>query len=79
MDLRGSSEPMADAPMRPNLRMVLAYSEADFTTFMRTGKALGDRDLKLMSSVARWRYSQFTDNEIKALYDYLVELSRRDP
>lgn len=78
MDLRGGDENIADAPPRPDLRMVSAYSPKDFFTLMRTGKAIGGRDLELMSGVARWRYSRFTDTEIKALYDYLVELARRD-
>ena len=77
MDLRGSTEQLSDAPPRPALHLVGAYSAEDFTTLMKTGKAIGGRDLKLMNSVARWRYSRFTDDEINAVYDYLVELARR--
>jgi cytochrome c553 len=78
MDLRGGDENIADAPPRPDLRMVSAYSPEDFSSLMRTGKAIGGRDLELMSGVARWRYSRFTEAEITAVYDYLVELARRD-
>jgi hypothetical protein len=67
---------MADAPARPNLRMVGGYSREDFATLMRTGKGMGDRELKLMGGVARWRYSRFTVREVDAVYDYLVELTR---
>ena len=77
MDLAGSSEGLMDAPPRPGLTMVAAYSEQDFFTLMRTGKALGDRDLKLMSGVARWRYSKLTDTEIKAIYAYLIRLANQ--
>jgi cytochrome c553 len=77
MDLAGSAEALSDAPPRPGLSLVAAYSEAEFFTLMRTGKALGDRDLKLMSGVARWRYSQLTDQEIKAIYAYLLKLAEQ--
>ncbi|GAB2686521.1 hypothetical protein GCM10027170_17190 [Aliiglaciecola aliphaticivorans] len=59
--------------------MVAAYSEEEFVTLMRTGKALGNRDLKLMGGVARFRYAKFTDSEINAIYHYLVKLAERDP
>ena len=70
---------MAGAPARPDLRMVGSYSRVDFATFMTTGKAAGERELVLMSAVARRRYSHFTDAEEDAVYNYLAELARRDP
>ena len=79
MDLEGSTEQLTDAPPRPSLRIVAAYSAQDFSTLMRTGKPIGDRELTLMGSVSRWRYSRFSDAEIKAVYDYLVVLSRSVP
>lgn len=79
MDLRGSDDRLADAPPRPNLRMVAAYSAEEFASLMNTGTGLGGRELKLMGGVARWRYSQFTEEETRAVYDYLVALSERDP
>ena len=79
MDLQGHIEPMLDAPPPPNLRIVAAYSAEDFSTLMKTGKPIGDRELKVMGGVSRGRYSRFTDNEIKAVYDYLAELARRPP
>jgi hypothetical protein len=33
----------------------------------RTGKAQGDGELELMSQVARWRFTHFSDAEIRAL------------
>jgi len=70
---------MMDAPPPPDLRIVAAYSAEDFSTLMKTGKPIGDRELKVMGGVARGRYSRFTDSEVKAVYDYLAELARRGP
>ncbi len=77
MNLEGRTEQMMDAPPPPNLRIVAAYSAEDFSTLMKTGKPIGDRELIVMGGVSRGRYSRFTDKEIKAVYDYLVELARR--
>lgn len=79
MDLQGSTEQLMDAPPRPTLRIVAAYSPEEFSTLMKTGKPVGDRELSLMGGVSRWRYSRLTDNEIKAVYDYLAELARQNP
>jgi hypothetical protein len=51
---------------------VADYSPEAFTQLMRTGKGLGERDLKLMSEVARSRFVNFTDEEISELYRYLM-------
>ncbi|MDJ0916636.1 MAG: cytochrome c [Woeseiaceae bacterium] len=79
MNLQGRIEPMLDAPPPPNLRIVAAYSAEAFSTLMKTGKPVGDRELKVMGGVSRGRYSRFTDGEVKAVYDYLAELARRGP
>ena len=79
MNLEGSAEQMSGAPPRPSLRMVAAYSMEDFSTLMKTGKPIGGRELQVMGGVSRGRYSRFTDGEIQAVYDYLMELSRRAP
>lgn len=55
----------------PDLAVVATYSRADFTKFMRTGAASGNRELRSMSGIARQRFAHFTDEEIAALYDYL--------
>jgi hypothetical protein len=41
---------------------------------LRTGVAAGDREVSLMSEVARGRYSHLTDEEIEAIYQYLKRL-----
>jgi hypothetical protein len=38
---------------------------------MRTGSALGNRELPTMSLVARKRFSHFSDDELHALYAFL--------
>lgn len=66
LDLRGGG-------FAPDLVVGAGYSETDFERLMRTGKALGDRELGLMSRVAQSRFSHFTDAEISALYAFLKE------
>ncbi|MEJ2330129.1 MAG: c-type cytochrome [Gammaproteobacteria bacterium] len=79
MDLQGQTEPMMDAPPPPDLRIVAAYSAEGFSTLMKTGKPIGDRELRVMGGVARGRYSRFTESEIKAVYEYLTEFARPRP
>lgn len=56
----------------PPLRMMgQAYSLADFRTLMRTGKAMDNRELGTMSSIARGDLSHMTDTEIDAIHAYL--------
>ena len=69
LDLRGNPDRST-----PNLGIAATYSEEDFARLMRTGKALGDRELRLMSDVARGRFSHLTAGEIKALHTYLSTL-----
>lgn len=66
--LRGASNPDFTSP---NLRIVLAYSPEAFATLMRTGTALGGRELRVMSPTARQRFANFRDDEVAALYAYL--------
>jgi mono/diheme cytochrome c family protein len=65
LDLRGGEK-------APDLRIAASYSAEAFTRLMRTGKALGDRELELMSRVARRRFTYFSDAEIRALRGYLL-------
>lgn len=58
-------------PRPPDLSLVASYDRADFLRFMRTGKAAGNRELRMMSAAARVRFSHFTDSELGAIYDYL--------
>lgn len=51
-----------------------AYDDRDFDHLIDTGKGIGERDLGIMSSVAREEFSQLSEGERKALHDYLVSL-----
>ncbi|MFL6688879.1 MAG: c-type cytochrome [Alphaproteobacteria bacterium] len=61
----------------PNLSIVASYNRAAFLKFMRSGKAAGNRELPMMSAVARVRISRLTDAELNALYDYLSARGRK--
>jgi mono/diheme cytochrome c family protein len=66
--LSGDSNPDFTSP---DLRIVAAYTPEAFITLLRTGVALGDRKLGVMSEQARAYLSHLTDAEIAALYSYL--------
>lgn len=66
MNLQGSDDGSA-----PDLVVAGAYSADDFARLMRDGIAVGERELPMMSGVARTRFSQFQDGEVRALYDFL--------
>ena len=65
LDLRGGDQ-------APDLRIAAGYSFEAFTELLRRGKALGNRELPLMSQVARSRFRHFTDQELRNLHTYLV-------
>jgi hypothetical protein len=46
---------------------------------MKTGVAIGERELGLMGLVARERFSQFTDEEVHDLFEYLSARARELP
>lgn len=73
LDLRGGT-PYPGAEPRPDLRMVTAYDAAQFDRLMKTGTAIGDRELGLMGEVARGRFTHFTDRERQAVHAYLQRL-----
>ena len=63
----------------PDLAIALAYSFDDFTRLMRTGAALGERELPRMSGIARRRFSVFTNAELRVLYAFLQERAKSVP
>lgn len=65
--LQGGSAPIVS----PDLAIAAAYDPSDFRTLMRTGKAAGGRELKMMSPTARQRFAGLSDDEIAALQAYL--------
>jgi cytochrome c553 len=56
----------------PDLRIAAGYTPEQFAHFFKTGEALGGRETKMMSGVARNRFSRLTDAEVSAIYAYLV-------
>jgi mono/diheme cytochrome c family protein len=69
--LRGETNPSFTSP---TLQTTVAYSLEAFTRLLRTGVALGDRDLAFMGPWARANLSSLKDQEIAALYSYLHAL-----
>ena len=78
MDLRGG-RPHAEAAPRPDLRIAAAYEPDQFRRLLRTGLAAGDREVGLMSEVARGRYKHLTDAEVDAVHAYLRQVAKRVP
>jgi len=66
MNLSGAADGTA-----PDLTIAAAYPEADFAHLMKTGVALGGRELGLMALVARERFSLLTQSEVGDLHRYL--------
>ena len=58
----------------PSLVVAAAYSDSALRSFFKTGNALGNRRLRLMSEMAEERFSHFTDAEVGALLAYLKTL-----
>jgi mono/diheme cytochrome c family protein len=69
----------ADAPFgdetAPDLIIVASYDFKAFAHLMRSGKALGERELPMMSGVARYRFVHFTDDEVRDLYSFLSDMA----
>jgi mono/diheme cytochrome c family protein len=62
----------------PALRMMgQAYPLKDFRRFLRTGKAMGNRDVGLMSAIAREDLSHMTDPEIEAIHAFLNDIEKQ--
>lgn len=72
LDMRGGGS-------TPPLAMAASYTEADFLRLMRTGVAIGGRELGLMASMARRRFTHMTDDELIAVHAYLTTLAAPPP
>jgi cytochrome c553 len=62
----------------PALGIVRGYSREAFETLLRTGMAIGDREVGLMSDISRTRFARLTEQESTALYEYLSETGGLD-
>ncbi len=67
-----SGEPKRPVRPSPDLLVVAGYDRGAFRTLMRTGKATGGRQTVSMLRIAPGSLSNFSDDEIDAIYDYLV-------
>ena len=76
VELKGDPNPTAESTAPP-LTIVSAYSRAQFHHLLRSGEPVGGRTLGLMGMVARSRFSQLSDAEVDAIYDYLSALAAR--
>jgi mono/diheme cytochrome c family protein len=63
---------MESGEKAPNLSVAGGYDPDQFRTLLRTGKAAGNREVGLMSRVARDDFRHLTDAEMKAIYGYLT-------
>ncbi len=77
LTLRGDDPFNDPAGGPPDLALVASYDRGDFMRLMRTGKAAGNRELHLMSAVARSRFVHWTDAEVDDLYAFLQAMGRR--
>ena len=67
-----SGEPKRPVRPSPDLLVVAGYDRDAFRTLMRTGRAPGGRQTVSMLRVAGGSLSNLTDDEIDAIYDYLI-------
>ena len=70
-ECHGATLQGSDFVKAPNLAVVAAYSDVDFTRLMREGVGAGNRHLGLMSEVAQARFAHFNDAEVQAIRGYL--------
>ena len=71
-DLRGDSFPENPTP---DLVILAAYSDEEFRTLMKEGRAKSGRDdLPLMSMISRDRYAYLSETELESLLAYLRTL-----
>lgn len=61
----------------PNLDLAGAYTPAELETLLTTGKGKSKPDLGLMSSVAKYSFSQLTPAERKAIVGYMLARAHR--
>ena len=59
----------------PDLIVLMGYDETAFRHLMSTGKALGERELPMMSGVARTRFAYLTSDEVGDLWAFLRRMA----
>jgi mono/diheme cytochrome c family protein len=66
-----------DDESAPDLVIIRAYDEENFRRLMQKGIAIGERELELMSDVARSRFVWFTDQELADLFLFLQDMAEK--
>jgi mono/diheme cytochrome c family protein len=77
LDLRGESyySGLDGGRATPDLAIVAAYDRAQFEQLIRSGYALGGRELGLMALVAPDRFPSLSDSEVDSLHKFLQSLA----
>jgi mono/diheme cytochrome c family protein len=77
LDLRGESyySGLDGGRATPDLAIVAAYDRAQFEQLIRSGYALGGRELGLMALVAPDRFPSLSDAEVDSLHKFLQSLA----
>lgn len=55
----------------PALAVAKGYNSEQFASLMHMGKALGDRELRMMTPTAKARFAQLREDEVQAIYAFL--------
>lgn len=67
-------------PGSPDLIVAAAYSREDFYRLIRTGEPVGERKIDYhMVDASKYRYTEFRDDEVEALYAYFRSLAGLPP
>lgn len=56
----------------PHLAVAKSYTYSQFKSLMQTGTKLNNEQARLMGTVAKIRYSNFTEDELQAIYKFLT-------
>lgn len=56
--------------------MADSYTFAQFETLLNTGKGIGNREMPFMSQVSRESFAFLTEQEKRAVYDYLASIEQ---
>ena len=67
-------------PGTPDLIVAAAYSREDFYRLIRTGEPVGERKIDYhMVDASKYRYTEFRNDEVEALYAYFRSLAGLPP
>jgi cytochrome c553 len=73
-ECHGANLQGSDIVKAPGLAVTAGYSDEDFRRLMRTGIAIGGRNVGMMTEVGATRFPSLTDEEVEAMLRYLKAL-----